>query len=210
MALRLIMTAVLAMSFLTACGSSDEGPGSPGSWGSEKTNVRLDMRVLCPEGVECGVDGDVTKADLCYPSDSRASLSINATTIHPEIRPGTQYVERYSIEYFTQTLGAPPIERFDSGYVLTPISLYNGTASARINTFVMDANRKDKYAKAIISGQYKPVDPFPNYVSKYTIYGKDEYGNGFGAVSHLTFWVGQYGIANGPCDISAIYNGAAN
>jgi hypothetical protein len=201
------IAAVLTAVLLVSCGS---GPGQPGNWGSEETNVIISATVAPIDNFARKAESpnvDVV-ADLCDPTDLASwdgiadhdgHMNINAMKAAEELPSGVQYIERYKVEFFTETLGAPPIETFLSGYETKVIDCSGEKCTSEtpgaleFDAVLMNLERKLKYVDDVTSGQYGiTLNDYPTYVAKYTFYGQDQYGNDFGFVAQTVFRPGWY------------------
>lgn len=198
-----IITAFLAAGFVLGCGGS-RGPGGPGSWGTEDTNVIMSAEVRPYDGFaadDYSSNVDVV-ADLCPDgttmdgiADHSGRVKVTASRLVPEHPAGVQYIENYTIEFYKDQPGAPPIDTYYSGYETHALSIAGDEESATVefDAVLVDLERKLKYYDDATGGFYQiTLDDYPNYVAKYTFYGKDQYGKSFGFQTQTNFRIGHY------------------
>jgi hypothetical protein len=168
---KIISAVLLALAFV-GCGSSDRG--SPGSWGSEDTNILV--------GAEVTPDSDIV--DLCASGDAGALANITAQTINEELPENTLYLEGYTVEYTPGALSSPPIEpaSYTKGGLTLPVS--------SLSLVLLEEERKRSYQDDLSDG-YGDAGDYSEYEAKYTFYGEDIYGSDFGAVAYTSFEVGN-------------------
>jgi len=202
--LLLLYISVLSV-ILYGCGG---GAGAPGSQGIEDTGVQLSAVVT---GLYLGENTNSIDAfhDQCdagpppiyeFFADHQAEVTFTASLINPNptIRPGTLYIEKYTIQYkrSNDSLGAPPIEedtRFETIIITPPLS---GTgATSLIQTIsLVDLTRKDKYYDDIYVQHRYSYHPgyLNNYTAIFTFYGKNEYGKDFTVKTQMNFQIGWF------------------
>jgi hypothetical protein len=189
---------LLAMCFLVlngllfGCGS---GPGAPGSHGSEKTGVILDVASITPTYNEVNTYSVDAFQQICQVgppeideifSDHSAIITFNARLLNPNatFTPGALHITKYTVEYrrSTDSIGAPPIEKIIDGTVGMPVTIYppSGTDTTAVITTVVfvDLKRKDQYRADIESGMYTP-NILNNYTALYTFEGQNDFGEYF-------------------------------
>jgi hypothetical protein len=190
---------------LYGCGG---GAGGPGTSGTEETGVVLDVQT--PVGLY--LDENTNSVDVFQQicdegpppeyeqfTDHEATVAFNTSLINPNptIKPGTLYVEKYTIEYkrSNDSLGAPPIEK-DTRYetIVIPVPLTgNGTSGTNATLILIDLVRKEKYYDDVLSGRYDyHLAYINNYTAIYTFYGQNEYGENFTAKAQMNFQIGSF------------------
>lgn len=199
----LLYISVLSV-LLYGCGG---GAGAPGSKGIEDTGVQLSAVV---NGLYLGGNTNSIDVfqDVCEEgppptyelfTDHQAEVTFTASLINPNptIRPGTLYVEKYTIEYkrSNDSLGAPPIEkdtRFETIIISPPLS-GTGTTSVTWTIALVDLPRKEKYGDDVLSGRYDyHMAYINNYTAIFTFYGKNEYGEDFSVKTQMNFQIGWF------------------
>lgn len=192
---------IAAMSVvLSGCGG---GAGQPGSKGTEDTGVIVNAHVegLYLDSLTYSVDAfrDICDEEYEAFTDHQAAVTFSASLINsnPTIKPGTLYIEKYTIEYrrANDSLGAPPIEmdtRYKSIIISPPLS---GTGSSITETSILliDLARKEKYEDDMLSNRYSSHYSYiNNYTAIYTFYGKNEYGENFSIKAQMDFQIGWF------------------
>lgn len=182
------ITGIAIITALLVFGCGEGGPGSPGSWGQNKTNQMVSALITpsttTVDAITTCADGSA-KSPLLTADD--ADVTVTVTQLNPALPVGSLFVERYTLDFFTQTPGAPPMASYSSGFLSIDIS---GTPN--IDVIMVDLNRKIQYTQDITSGKYQPRNQYQTYTAKYTFYGKDQYGSNFGFISQTTFSIGDY------------------
>ena len=202
--------------FLWSCGN---GPGSPGSTGSENTGVVVDATITpvpsysvdAFQGYCCGTE-EIASGAACSTgtptlerfTDQDATVTINASLLNPntKFQVGTLYVEKYTVEFrrSTDSIGAPPIEEIIDGTVGMPVVITppTGTSISPFTTTVVlvDLTRKIQYASDIASGNYTPNN-LNNYTAIYTFYGENEFGQKFSFQAQTGFQIGDFNNCGG-------------
>lgn len=188
--------------FLAGCGN---GPGQPGSTGTEDTGVMLSSSIIPTYNGTNTNDVDVVQQTTCTSgkpeifTDHSATVTITATLLNPnpQIPPGTLYIEKYTAEYrrSQDSIGAPPIEsdtRFDTIAVTPPQSGTDSTTTTFTAIFV-DLKRKDKYLSDVQSGAYSyGLAYLNNYTAIYTFEGQSQYGKRFTFMAQADFQIGSF------------------
>jgi len=190
--------------FLWACGN---GPGSPGSTGSEDTGIVVDAQVT---GLYNGKTTDSVDAfqDQCgtppsttpeFFADHQSTVTFTARLLNPTttFQVGNLYIEKYTIEFrrSTDSIGAPPIEsdtRFQTITITAPVG--SGTTTLTISGLTLvDLVRKAQYASDMQSGRYGS-DPLVvnNYTAIYTFYGKNDFGKDFTIKTEMNFQISDF------------------
>jgi hypothetical protein len=114
------------------------------------------------------------------------------------IPPNTSIVfERYTIDYraSTDSIGAPPIERFEGYMSLTVPAPVSGGLARDVATSIVfvDLPRKYKYYNDIVSGRYSSLGSMiNNYTATVTFYGRTDTGSRFSVVGNVYFSMGAY------------------
>jgi len=194
--------------FFYGCGG--DGPGSPGSDGSEKTGVILTATIapIYEGGNTSSVDAF---QDICDPgpppdaeifTDHSATLIVNARLLNPDtsFQPGTLHIEKYTIKYFrsSDSIGAPPIET-DVRFISLPITPPSGTGvnSVTTTTAFLDLVRKDQYSDNMLSGKYSSSLAFiNNYTAVYKFEGKNDFDEKFSFEVQTDFQIGNFDNCN--------------
>jgi hypothetical protein len=190
--------------FLWACGN---GPGSPGSTGSEDTGIVVDAQVT---GLYNGKTTDSVDAfqDQCgtppsttpeFFADHQSTVTFTARLLNPTttFQVGNLYIEKYKVEFrrSTDSIGAPPIEsdtRFQTITITAPVG--SGTTTLTISGLTLvDLVRKAQYASDMQSGRYGS-DPLVvnNYTAIYTFYGKNDFGKDFTIKTEMNFQISDF------------------
>jgi hypothetical protein len=179
--------------FLSSCGN---GPGSPGSQGTEDTGVAISATISFASNATADIQSFDVDAfqEVCSSGDPEpfhdhtAQVTFNATLLNPDttFTPGTLYVENYTITYTRKndSLGAPPIEQYVGTPIGGPIAIVPpaGTGISTVTATVMfvDLTRKDKYANDMLTGTYSSSLSFiNNYIATYTFTGHNSFGESF-------------------------------
>ncbi len=190
---------------LWGCG---DGPGSPGTQGTEDTGVILEATIIPTyngadtysvdafRNPDC--DGDPTTDDPEPFTDHSARVTISSRLLNPTstFKPGTLYIDKYIVEFrrSTDSIGAPPIES-DTRYksiIITPPS-GAGTNTVTDTVILVDLIRKDKYATDMLSGIYTSgLAYLNNYTATYTFEGKNEFGDSFSFKAQTDFQIGNF------------------
>ena len=170
---------------LAGCGGS--GPGSPGSQGSEATGANIVIKAVNHNDAGFGAQGD--NWDIDYIQDicddgkpepfgnDFASFTFVANPIDSSFTPGNLHLETYTVEFFPQDPGAPPIEKLDgfNTFTIEP----TGADFESGNFMIIDVSRKVKVAGDISSGLYSPQRIPVLYDMRVTFHGQDDFGNDF-------------------------------
>lgn len=186
---------LLSAVLLWGCGGSS--PGSPGSKGDLGANVTITKVThdYLDEEIQWQVDfvqdicpGGTTLEDF---SDDFAIFSFESTPLNPNSTrlPGNIHIEKYSVEYFPITLGAPPIEKYEATASFTIPGSGN---SPDFEIFVIDVGRKIETANAIIQGLYTPQRIPLQYDMWITFKGQNDYGVDFQLQWHTTIEIADY------------------
>lgn len=204
----LIFNLLFVTSLLVGCGGGD-GPGSPGSRGTEDTGVTVDVRIITPTyfddntssvdafRVDCDPDSEVTDPEPF--ADHSATVEFTARLLNPNtnIQPGILYIEKYTVEYrrSNDSIGAPPIES-DTRFMTIQITPPQGAEVNEVTVaglILVDLKRKDQYAEDIFSGRYSAGPAgLNNYTAIYTFSGKNEYGEKFSFKGQTDFQIGNF------------------
>jgi hypothetical protein len=188
---------------LQACGGGAGNPGSEGldkTWGiitadiqpgvgdSDNSNIAAQGRsVDIFQNPDC--DGNADTSDPEPFTEHPAMVTMTLKSSNKETPTAEHIIEKYRVDYTTETPGAPPIQSFTSGYqtiVLKP------DTKTSFNVVLVDIPRKLKIVEDLISGHYQPIYQYPTYTAIYTFYGRDIYGNPFQTVVQTNFDVGNY------------------
>jgi hypothetical protein len=189
--------------FLWGCGN---GPGSPGSSGSEDTGVIVDA-IVVPQynGVttssvdafqdECGTPPNTTPE---FYADHQVIVTFTARLVNPNttFEIADLHIEKYTIEFrrSTDSIGAPPIEsdtRFRSITITAPVGA--GTTVVTDTLSFVDLIRKIQYANDMLSGRYgsNPV-VVNNYTAILTFEGKNDFGKEFKIKTQTDFQISDF------------------
>jgi len=170
---------------LSACGGS--GPGSPGSQGSENTGAKIEISGVNHNDAGFGDQGDNWDIDyiqdICEDGSGEpfgndfGSFTFKATPLDSSFTPGNLHIETYTVEFFPQDPGAPPIERLNgfNSFTIEP----TGDEFQSGNFMLIDVARKVKVAQDVTSGLYSPQRIPILYDMRVTFYGQDDFGNDF-------------------------------
>lgn len=195
-----VVCSLLFSVLLWGCG---DGPGSPGSSGSEDTGVKVtitDATHWYLEGEEAwqidiyptsDCDGDPTTVDPEPFGDDLAIFDFETTPLNPNatITPGDLHIETYSVEFYPKDPGSPPIESIDGfARVTLPAS---GTLTG-YQIFIMDTDRKVETLNLILNGSYTPQRIPMQYDMKVTFSGQNDYGADFKEEYFTTVEIGYY------------------
>jgi hypothetical protein len=179
---------------LLACGG---GLGSPGSTGSEDTNVLWEAQI------EPELDGQVNVNTISAPDtqiancpggnidallhDHMAEVSLTARKIHPELPAGTQHIEGYRIQYSSSDPNAPPLSEFSTQHSVDVALTNSDSAQATFTAYLVPIEQKQEFYWASTDYSY-----FPVYTATYTFYGQDSYGNDFSFKASTSFTIGYF------------------
>jgi len=190
---------ILSLSFY-GCGGS--GPGGPGSKGSEKTGVNLIVVKVVHKYLDNETawqidfylnpdcDNDPTTTDPEPFSDDFAVFTFKGVPLDEKVTPGNLHIETYTVEFFPQDPGAPPIEKLN-GY--TSFTIIPDGNEAEHQILIIDVDRKVKVHEDIEKGLYSPQREPLLYDMVITFKGKDDYGNEFEvAPFKQTIEIGNY------------------
>jgi len=199
-----------AAMLLCGCGGGD-GPGSPGSCGTEKTGVMVDV-TISPIYLGAPTYSVDAFRDICdegppevweFYGTHDASLTFTARLINPgtDFRPGRLHIEKYTIKYFrsTDSIGAPPIET-DRRFMTLAITPPTGTGTTTLTTtgIFLDLTRKIQYANDIIGGRYSSTSfGLNNYTAVYRFEGKNDFGDSFCFEGQANFEIGNFDNCGG-------------
>ena len=194
---------------LCGCGGGD-GPGSPGSCGTEKTGVMVDVAIVptylgantySVDAFRAICNPDADPPVIEYFATHDATFTFTARLINPntDFRPGRLHIEKYTIKYFrsTDSIGAPPIEtdrRFMT-LAITPPTGSNVTTLSTTGIFV-DLKRKYQYWDDIFSGRYT-ADWLNNYTAVYRFEGKNDFGDSFCFEGQANFEIANFDNCGG-------------
>lgn len=185
--------------FLCGCG---EGPGSPGSEGSEDTGVKVTITNVTHQYLDqdiawqidiyledCNEDPEIVELEPF--SDDFAIFDFEGTPLNPDatMTPGDLHVETYSVEFFAKDPGSPPIERYDGFHRFTIPA--DGTITG-VQIFIIDAARKLEIADLITDGVYTPQRIPMQYDMKVTFKGQNDYGSDFEEEYFTTVEIADY------------------
>jgi hypothetical protein len=168
-----IITYVLLLALLLhACG--EEKQAENGSWGSDRTNIRVYAEVV----------SETDKVDICNSVDNYAVAFINTSVINDNLPDNVLYLEKYSFEFEPVDVNSPPI---------APGSLTSKRQlpANDMKLIMVDSDRKKKYLEDLGAGTYSTNDS-QAYSVTYTFKGADEYGSDFGIVAGTEFSMGKY------------------
>ena len=195
---RLLLIGIIlgGMSLLfTGCGT---GPGSPGSKGSENTGAKIEITAVNHHDAGFGDQGDNWDIDaiqdMCDTDpepfgNDYVTVTFKATPLGTTVTPGNLHLETYSVEFFPQDPGSPPVERLDGFNSLTiePTGEeFDG------NFLVVDVDRKTQLANDIQSGLYSPQRWPVIYDMRMTFKGQDDFGNDFEVIMQKTINFADY------------------
>jgi len=194
---------------LASCGGG--GAGNPGTTGTDKTwgvitgtitpgvsdtsSTGGTTTTIAATGRNVDIfrnpdcDGNPGTNDPEPFTEHPAMVKLTLKSSNPNDPTSEHIIERYEINYTTETPGAPPIQSFQSGYqtiVLKP------DTETEFQVVMVDIPRKLKLYEDLMSGQYTPQYQVLTYTAVYTFYGKDIYGNPFQTVLQTNFDVGDY------------------
>jgi hypothetical protein len=188
-------------------GCGGDGPGSPGSDGSEKTGVVLAATISPTYNGTATTSVDAFQ-DVCdegppvvveFFTDHAADLTIVARLLNPDttFQVGNLHIEKYTIKYFrsSDSIGAPPIET-DVRFVSIPIAAPVGSSTTSVTTTVsfLDLVRKDKYNNDMSSGAYSSAGGafLNNYTAVYQFEGKNDFGEKFSFKVQTDFQIADF------------------
>ncbi len=199
----LILKIFSILIFITILGCGSEGPGSPGSEGTEDIGIITDANIT-PTYFDNNTPSVDAFRDLCDTDEYEpfanhtADVTITARLLNPNTTfpPGNLYIEKYTIQYrrSADSIGAPPIETY-VGYqsIVIPQPSGQGTTEVTQTLVFLDLLRKDKYALDILSGQYSSGPYYlNNYTATYILEGKNEYGQKFKIKASADFQIGNF------------------
>jgi hypothetical protein len=209
--------------FLSGCGGN--GPGSPGSTGTEDTGIVLNATIVpvykgvntnsvdAFQGICCG-STEIAAGGTCssgtstveFFADHEATVTINANLLNPSAKftPGNIYIEKYTVEFrrSTDSIGAPPIETIVDGTVGMPVVITftppvgDGVVTVTTTVTLVDLIRKIKYAADINSGVFTSNE-LNNYTAIYTFEGKNDFGDAFTFKAETGFEIGDFNNCGG-------------
>jgi len=170
--------------FLWGCG---DGPGSPGSEGSEKTGIEPRV-VSITHSDPVGDQGDQWDIDLvqnlCEGGKAEkwgndiANITFHGDQLNPNVASNNVlYVTHYKVTFFKEDPSFPTIEQIESGSQ-AGIYIMPGVDTGSFSFMVFDMNRKGNIYKDILDGIY-PLNITLLYNMKIEIWGQDKYGNNF-------------------------------
>lgn len=200
----LLLTLCFLLSvFLLSCGN---GPGAPGSSGSEDTGVKIDV-AISPNYLGSDTSNVDAFQDICTGgsaepfTDHGAQVTFTAHLLNPNatFTPGNLHIERYTIEYRRKddSQNSPPIEFFE-GFDRVTIVPPTGTGTSSVTATLMffDLKRKFKYGDDmffVTPDVFSPPFPFiNNYVAIYKFFGQNDFGTSFELEVIKEFSIGDY------------------
>ncbi len=202
------LAVMLVTGAIISCGGST---GAPGSTGTDQIPAIISAVVFPGSGVaaapgSCGntidciavipdCDGKTETRDPEPFRNHMAELSITAAPASPDIKNETIYLEKYTIEFFPQDPGSPPVDSFVGVFQTLPVSVDNSVY--RVPVILVDIARKIKFESDLNSGMYKSPTSYPMYNARYTFSGKDQRGHAFSFVSQTSFFMGDYNGCTG-------------
>jgi hypothetical protein len=194
--------------FLWGCG---DGPGSPGTQGTEDTGVILEATVVPTyNGTDtysvdafqqiCSAGPPAVYEDI---ADHSARVTISSRLLNPTstFQAGTLYIDKYTVEFrrSTDSIGAPPIES-DTRYksiIITPPS-GSGTNTLEDTLIFVDLKRKEQYSTDMLSGMYTSGSGYlNNYTATFTFYGQNQFGDSFSFTTQTDFQIGNFDNCGG-------------
>jgi hypothetical protein len=201
---------ILFVLLLASCGGG--GAGNPGTTGTANTwgiitasispGVDSSSNATTSPLAAAGRDVDIFQTANCSTATGNTAAPVPepftdhdaiATFLLTASNPGEDVqdhiVEGYRIDYTTETLGAPPIQSYQSG---AQTLVLQQDKQVTLQVALVDIGRKLKLAADLTSGQYKPQYAFPTYTAVYTFFGHDIYGNSFQTVVQTSFEVGDF------------------
>lgn len=208
---------IMLIYVLTGCGGgSTTGSEMTGSYCANVKGVTICTVSVRPyyfgttEAPNYTTNVDVFQISDCDPGqegnqpepfgDHPALATFNLKPLNPyaDTPPNTQIIiERVVIDYriATDSIGAPPIERFE-GYtslVLGPLNLTTLEVVASMSIDFVDLPRKYKYYNDLASGRYSSRGGLiNNYVATITFHGRTDTGDRFSIVGNASFSMGAY------------------
>jgi hypothetical protein len=183
------LTTCLIFSFLLS-GCGGDGPGPPGTEGSEKTGV--DIRILSITNSDPNGDlGDVwtidfvqqicPNGDLEVFGDNFANFTFFGEPLYTtEPNPNILYITNYRVTFNRLNPTYPPIDQIYAGAQgAARISANNQTGPFPF--LILDTGRKERLYEDIIDGPYVPSALPLLYDMTIEMWGQDMYGQDFKA-----------------------------
>lgn len=204
-----LFTFCLLTASILFCGCGGDGPGSPGSCGTEDTGVMVDV-IIVPTYQDSATFSVDAFQDICdegpppvfeFFATHDAEFTFTARLINPntDFRPGRLHIEKYTIKYFrsSDSIGAPPIES-DKRFMTLAITPPTGSGTTTLSTtgVFVDLNRKIQYAEDIVSGRYTS-DILNNYTAVYRFEGKNDFGDNFCFEGQANFEIADFDNCGG-------------
>ena len=200
------MKRIHIMVFITACfissfllfGCGGNGPGAPGSCGSEDTGVIIQLE-SASHSDPAGDQGDMWQIDLYMDlcdaeyeewGDDHLHISFSSTPIYTTELDNTLYLTNYRVTYTPLSPDNPPIDEI-SGGAQGAISVDPLFIAGPFNFLILDANRKIEIQDLLARGVYQVGDPML-YNMTVEFYGQDKYGNDFCVPYIRTVEIGPY------------------
>jgi hypothetical protein len=170
----------------SGCG---DGPGSPGSKGSEETGIEP-MILSITHSSPPGDQGDLWDIDLIptlcitgeieeWGNDS-ANITFYGDPLNPNVSSeNILYVTNYRVTFLKKDPSFPTIEQINSGNQ-AGIYIMPGQDIGPFAFMIFDMNRKEKIVQDLLSGIYDiDVNITLIYDMKIEMWGQDKYGNDF-------------------------------
>jgi len=187
-----------AAMLLCGCGGGD-GPGSPGSSGSEDTGIRINaVSIAKSEGPDIDVfsassacpPGDPTEPEqLLHRED--AVLTIDASVLNPSgtFDPFPASVEKCRIIYkrANEETSAPVIE---SWTIYPPCTIYDRVNNCSVS--LIDIARKGQYWAALSEGSNLPAEYPTHYVATYKCVYKNNFGKSGDFQVEYDIWLADF------------------
>lgn len=184
----ILITYYIIFSFLlSGCG---DGPGAPGSEGSEDTGI--DIRILGVTNNDPNGDiGDVWTIDfvqdVCESGDAEtfgdnfANITFFGQPIHPTIKanPNILYVTNYRVTFSQLDPTFPPIDEIRAG-TQGSVSISANNQTGPFSFLILDVGRKVKLYDDI-TGPFIPSSLPLLYDMTIEMWGEDMYGQSFKA-----------------------------
>jgi hypothetical protein len=175
---------LLVTVFLWGCG---DGPGSPGSEGSEDTGIEPRV-VSITHSDPAGDQGDLWNIDfiqdLCpdgkpevYGNDY-ANIAFHGDQLNPNvISDNILYITNYKVTFLKEDPSSPTIEQDEYGNQ-AGITILPGADTGPFSFLILDIGKKNAIVNDINSGINIPKNPLV-YNMKIEIWGQDRYGKDF-------------------------------
>lgn len=182
-----LLTTCLIFSFLlSGCG---EGPGPPGSVGSEDTGIDIWITDITDSDPN-GDIGDVWTIDFVQDiceggdyetfGDNFANITFYGSPIYSSVTNNMLYITHYQVTFNRINPTYPPIDQIYAG-AQGAVSISPDILTGPFPFLILDVGRKNRLVEDIIDGPYVPSSLPLLYNMTIEMWGEDMYGQEFKA-----------------------------